>query len=96
MFGRSKKRLEIERDSAKLQSMSPDVQALIEAVHERCVAGAAFELWVPDVMSEAPPGEPTGMVMAILTDAALSHAFWPDGFIAGEGGRHYRYKPDAE
>lgn len=74
--------------------MTPDAQALIDEVHRRCVDRQAFDLWVPDAVAAAPPGGPTGMVMAVVTDAALSHAFWPDGFTEGPGGRHYRYKPD--
>ena len=74
--------------------MSPDLQPIIDEVNRRCADGEPFDLWVPDALLTPPPGGPTGMVMAIIGDVVLSHGFWPDGFREGDGGRHYRYKPD--
>ena len=32
------------------------------------------------------------MAMAIVLDALLKKDMFPDGFIQGDGGRHYKYR----
>lgn len=58
------------------------------------------DLWVPDELTlggEPVPSQPTGIVMAILTDTALSLGLWPCAFTEGTGGRtcHF-YRQDRE
>jgi hypothetical protein len=61
--------------------------------------GESAEVWVPDqqvTMGGVPvPQQPTGIVEAVLTDAALAIGLWPDGVVVADGGRILRFTPTA-
>ena len=70
------------------------VEELCEQMRQVAVSGGDVDLWVPDelTLSGKPvPSQPTGIVMAIVTDTALSLGLWPRGFTEGTGGRTCHY-----
>jgi hypothetical protein len=72
------------------------VDELREQFRRAASAGGDVDLWVPDDLNSGGvhvPGQPTGLVMTIITDLALSLGLWPRGFTAGDGGRTYHNGP---
>jgi len=70
------------------------VEELCDQFRRAACAGGDVDLWVPDDLnfgSDHDPAQPTGQVMAVMTDLALSLGLWPQGFTAGAGGRTYHY-----
>ena len=51
-----------------------------------------IDLWVPQRLSLHERPVALDIAMARALDALLEKGFFPDGFIQGEGGRHYKYR----
>jgi hypothetical protein len=71
------------------------VEDLCDQLRSAAADGGDVDLWVPGDLSlggNPVPAQPSGLVMAIVTDLALSLGLWPSGSTDGDGGRMYHYR----
>jgi hypothetical protein len=71
------------------------VEELVAMIRSYRAGSGLVEVWVSDriTMGGRPvPAEPTGMVAAVLTDAALAVGLWPVGARLADGGRVFRFQ----